>query len=312
MAESPEFLIDGILPANEVHLLGGSSGSGKTTFMFQVLLAEWQQGNPIFDHVSRPVPYVYISLDRSRSSVARTLDRLKLTDSITRLVCQEDIPEESMTVGTVLKDALKLFPDSKLVIIEGFQLLAGDGTGKYNSVARTLKKAARLCSQYHLTIIGICHSPKMKIDESFQHPREMLLGSVSWGAYSDTVITLNLDEMTGIIAVYVMPRNAAAEHHELKFGVNGILEPFVRTGKQGQIIQRIHSLSTGRPITRAEIIQWGKAVSISVRTCDAAITLCLENNFLDTIGVGVYERTQIRTPDGVSHISPDSDITIEE
>ena len=84
-----EFLIDGILPANEVHLLGVSSGSGKTTFTFQVFLAQWQKGEPLFGHQSNPVPYVYVSLDRSRSSVTRTLERLGLVEEITRIVCQE-------------------------------------------------------------------------------------------------------------------------------------------------------------------------------------------------------------------------------
>lgn len=310
MAESPEFLIEDILPANEVHLLGGSSGSGKTTLIFQVL-ADWQTGKPIFGHESRPVPYCYMSLDRSRSSVNRTLQRLELQPYITRLVCQEDIAEDSVTVAAVTRDALKRFPDSKLIVIEGFQLLAGDQGNKYTSVARALKSAARICSNRKLTILGICHSPKMRLDEGFQHPREMLLGSVSWGAYSDTIITLNLDELTGIIQVTVMPRNAPPEQHEMKFGTNGKLEPFIRAGKQSQIAQRIHALSAGRPITRVEILQWGKAASISTRTCDAAITFCLENNFLDVIGVGIYERTQIRSHDTAPDIHPDFDVNTE-
>lgn len=270
--------------------------------------AEWQQGKSIFDHASNPVPYVYVSLDRSRSSVIRTLDRLSLTNSITRLVCQEDIPEEAMSVETVLKEAIKLYPDSKLVVIEGFQLLAGDGTGKYNSVARTLKKAARLCSKHHLTIIGICHSPKMKIDESFQHPREMLLGSVSWGAYSDTVITLNLDEMTGIINVHVMPRNAASEKHELRFGQNGVLEAVIHRSKKDTICVKIGALIEGRPITRTEIVQWGEHLHIGSRTCDSAIKDCLENGVLEAIGTGIYERSPLCPPE----LGTDPDVTIDE
>lgn len=308
MEQPPEFLIDGILPANEVHLLGGSSGSGKTTLVFQTL-ADWQQGKPVFGHESHPVPYCYVSLDRSRSSVTRTLERLGLQSDITRLVCQEDISEDSTTVSAVIKDALKRFPDSKLIVIEGFQLLAGDQGNKYTSVAKSLKSAARICSTRKLTVLGICHSPKMRMDEGFQHPREMLLGSVSWGAYSDTVITLNLDELTGIIQTTIMPRNAPSEQHELKFGVNGILEPFVRAGKRGQIVQRIHSLPTGRPITRVEILQWGKATNIGTRTCEAAIAFSLENNFLDVIGTGVYERTPIRSHDTAPDIPPDFEIT---
>ena len=307
MSETPEFLIDGILPANEVHLLGGSSGSGKTTFMFQILLAEWQQGKPIFDHASHPVPYSYVSIDRSRSSVTRTLERLGLESAITRLICQEELSDESLTVGAVIKECLRLHPDSKLIVIEGFQLLAGEGGNKYNAVARTLKAAARLCSKLSITIIGICHSPKMKVDESFQHPREMLLGSVSWGAYSDTVITLNLDEMTGIIGVHVMPRNAASEKHELRFGLNGVLEPVIHRTKKDLICVKIGSLSEGRPVTRTEIVQWGEHLHIGSRTCDSAIKICLELGVLEAIGTGIYERSSLPLPE----LGQEPDITIE-
>lgn len=305
---SPEFLIEGILPANEVHLLGGSSGSGKTTFMFQVLLAEWLQGNPIFDHVSHPVPYVYVSLDRSRSSVTRTLQRLGLIEQITRVVCQEDLPETSITAQLVIADVLKLYKDAKLIIVEGFQLLAGERGNGYTTVAKTLKTCARICSKYKLTIIGICHSPKMRIEDGFQHPREMLLGSVSWGAYSDTVIVLNLDESTGVISVNVMPRNERAEQHHMRFGENGRLELAIPASKRDAIALKIGALSEGRPVTRAEILQWARNLGIAVRTCDRAIKFCLDKAALDQIGDGIYERTSIPLPQMVQ----ESDLTVEE
>jgi hypothetical protein len=311
MSVSPEFLIEGILPANEVHLLGGSSGSGKTTLTFQTL-ADWQESKPVFGHVSLPIPYCYVSLDRSRSSVMRTLGRLSLQDKITRLVCQEDLAEETLTAVSVIRDSLKLFPDSKFVVIEGFQLLAGEKGNGYTSVARALKSAARACTRLGITILGICHSPKMRIDEGFQHPREMLLGSVSWGAYSDTVIILNLDELTGIIQVTVMPRNAPMEQHHLKFGANGVLQPFIPGSKKNQIRQRIENLPTGRPITRAEILSWGEALGISARTCDSAIDDSMKNKVLDALGLGVYERSTESPLDTAPEIDIDPDLSSSE
>lgn len=308
--KQPEFLIEGILPANEVHLLGGSSGSGKTTFAFQVLLANWQHSKPFFDHASYPVPYTYASLDRSRSSVMRTLGRLELQSEITRLVCQEDLPEDVIAPIATLKEILKCYPDSTLLIIEGIQLLAGDRGNGYVSVARVLKSMARFCSKYQITILGVCHTPKMRLDEGFQHPREALLGSVSWGAYSDTIIMLNLDELTKIITVNILPRNAPSEQHELIFGVNGVLEPFVRKTKQHQILIRVAALSVGRPVTRTEILNWGKEGKISTRTCEMAIQNALENNFLEVIGNGIYERTSHAAT--VSDSTDDPEISLSD
>lgn len=312
MTDSPEFLIDGILPANEVHLIGGSSGSGKTTFAFQVFLAAWQQGSPVFDHPSHVVPYAYISLDRSRSSVARTLQRLGLSDAITRIVCQEEVPEDALTVDVVIKEALKVYPDSELIVIEGFQLLAGEKGNGYTHVGKVLKKAARICSQKQITVIGVCHSPKMKVDERFKHARETIMGSASWGAYSDTIIVLDHDESTGIIAVNIMPRNEKSETHEMKFGERGILEPYIPGTKQDIIRNRIERLPTGRPITRVEILAWGKSSNISVRTCESAITACVENKILDSLGTGIYERTQNQPIVTKLDDEGDLDITVDE
>lgn len=296
MPASPEFLVEGILPAHEAHLLGGSSGSGKTTFVFQVFLAEWQQGNAIFEHASHPVPYVYLSLDRSRSSVNRTLQRLGLTDQITRIVCQEDLPEDASTPLQVISHALKAYSDSKLIVIEGFQLLAGENGKNYTNVAKVLKKVARICTEKKLTVIGICHSPKMKSDERFKHSREALIGSVSWAAYSDTVIILDLNEDSGIISVNVMPRNAASEKHEMRFGENGVLQLVVKGTKRERLSIRVQSLPAERPITRGEILEWAKALEVSVRMTDEVIGECLKNNFLSPVGRGIYERTHLTIP----------------
>lgn len=309
MADSfPEFLIDGILPAGEAHLIGGASGSGKTTWIFQNFLAPWVAGEMVFDHESHPVPYVYLSMDRSRSSVTRTLTRLGLLDVLTRIVCLDEMPEDCLSLSAILKFALTKFPDSKLVIIEGFALIAGEKTNGYTAVGHLMRRTARLCTQHGLTIIGVCHAPKMRTDEAFQHSRELLLGSVSWAAYSDTIIVLNMDEMTNVITVKVMPRNAAMESHALQFGQNGRLEPVITKSKKSFIQSRIEALASERPVTRDEIRAWGKASSISLRTVDAAIQFCIENKVLTVIGNGIYERSEIPIPPN----DPDFQINTDE
>lgn len=308
MAESPEFLIDGILPAGEAHLIGGASGSGKTTWIFQNFLAPWIAGQPVLDHESHPVPYVYLSMDRLRSSVTRTLARLGLKDTITNIICLDEMPEGCLTLPAILKFAAEKYPDAKLVIIEGFALIAGERTNGYTAVGHLMRKTSRLCAASGLTIVGVCHAPKMRTDEAFQHSRELLLGSVSWAAYSDTIIVLNMDELTNIITVKVMPRNAAMESHSLQFGQNGVLQPVVVKQKKGFIQSRIEALTDGSPVTRDTIRAWGKASSISLRTVDAAIAASIENKVLSVIGDGVYERSSV----SISPTDPDFDITIDE
>jgi hypothetical protein len=307
MPASPVFLVDEILPAGEPHLIGGASGSGKTTWIFKNFLADWQAGKPVFGHESHPVPYVYISLDRKRSSVTRTLERLGLVGEIVRIVCLDEMPETCLTLTDVVTYALAKFPDSQLILIEGFALLSGERTNGYTAVGKLMRRASRLCAEKKVTIVGVCHAPKMKADEQFQHSRELLLGSVSWAAYSDTIIILNLDEESGDVTIKVMPRNAAMESHLMRFGVGGVLEPAVIGSKCDYLYYRIGNLSAGRPITRGEVLQWAKAHKISDRTADSAIKKSSDAGILDSIGDGVYERTTLTTPP----LAPDSDLSVE-
>lgn len=303
----PEFLIEGILPAGESHLIGGASGSGKTTWIFQNFLAEWQQGNAVFEHDSHPVPYVYVSLDRSRSSVTRTLRRLGLTEQIKRVICLDEMPEECLELSAVIKYALTKYPDSKLVIIEGFALMSGEKTNGYTAVGKLMRKSARLCAKMKITIIGVCHAPKLKADEQFQHSRELLLGSVAWAAYSDTIIVLNMDEQSKIITIRVMPRNAAMEEHDMRFGVGGILETAIKGSKLDFLSKKLQKLPAGRPITRNEVIQWAEKYHIHFRTAENAISVNVKNGILTSLERGLYERSQLSSP----VLDPENDLNID-
>lgn len=306
MPSSPEFLIDGILPANEVHLFGGSSGSGKTTLLFQ-LLSEWQEGKDVLGHASHPVPYAYLSLDRSLSSVQRTLERIQLSDQITRIITREKFPA-TITPKVIFEVGLNAYPDARALFVEGYQTLAGDKGNAYAPVASLLTNTAMLCTSHGVTLTGVAHASKMKMDERWQNSREVILGSVAWSAYSDTIIVLDHNEETHIVTCRIMPRNAASEQHEFVFGDRGILQPHIVGTKKDSFCLRIAALSAGRPVTRDEMRSWAKTASISTRTCDAAIKTCIENNLLDVIGSGIYERTTVSLP----QISPDSDISLED
>lgn len=284
-----EFLIADILPKGEVHLMGGSSGSGKTTLLFQIL-ADFQAGNPVLGHPSYPVPYSYISVDRSRTSVTRTLQRLGLEREITRVICREDLPPD-LNLLKVVRAAQKIYPDTKAFFIEGFQTMVGDKGNSYTPVAALLQATTTFCAEEGVTIVGICHSPKLKMEEGFQHPRETILGSVAWAAYSDTVITMNLNEKTGIITVSVMPRNAPSEHHDFIFSPpNGILVPPAQNPKS-LLIQLILAQPIGEDVSRQQILEWAGSLEASTRTAERVITELHETgDLIDTLQRGVYRR----------------------
>jgi RecA-family ATPase len=307
MSATPEFLVEGILPANEVHLLGGASGSGKTTFTFQCFLHEWQNGRDFLGHRSNAVPYSYISLDRSRASVMRTLERLNLQNEITRVICQEDIPDDCNAIGQVIEKVASIHTDSKLLVVEGYQLAAGEKGNSYNPVAQLLKRTGKICIKKQITVLGICHSPKLKSDERYSHPRESIMGSAAWGAYSDTIIVLDLNESTGIITTRVLPRNAASEQYEFVFGTNGMFEPAVRGSKKDTLRIRIASLAVGLTLMTSDIMEIGKHLGTKETTVKEVIRECVTNKVLIKIDDGMYTRSS-QTP---LHKIEQEDFTVE-
>lgn len=292
MTNTPEYLIEAILPSREVHLLGGSSGSGKTTFLFQTI-AKWQAGEDVLGHKSYPVPYSYISVDRSLSSVERTLDRLGLKGVITRMVCREEL-SGGLNLASVLNAAQDKYPDSLCYFIEGFQTLVGDRGNSYAPVAAMLGATTATCAERGITILGVCHSPKLKIEEGFQHPRELLLGSVAWAAFSDTVITMDMNEKSGIITVNILPRNAPKEELQLKFGKNGVLEAPGDTDPPRELLVKvILAQDVGTEITRAEVLEWAGGLDISTRTAERVISkLVDEGELATTVLRGTYRRVK--------------------
>lgn len=290
--EPNAYLIADILPKYEIHLLGGGSGVGKTRFLFQLFISEWQEGRPVLGHKSYPVPYVYISMDRSRPSVGRTLATLGLEKVITRVVTREDL-ESPITAASMLKQANAKYPDAEVFFIEGFQTLVGDAGNNYTTVATFLSRITRYCNDNKITIVGVCHSPKLLIDESFKNTREMVLGSVAWGSYSDTNIVMSKDEKTGIITISVQPRNAGSENHSFTFNKSGKLIPLVQSTQAQRSDLRIYieSLGSGELISRKQVLDRAKEYGISRATAERVVDECFEDGMLEQFSWGNYVRT---------------------
>jgi len=253
MSKNP-FIIETIFPAREVHLFVGPSGVGKTRFLFQ-LIADWVQGKPIFGHKSYPVPFVYVSCDRSLDSVNRTLEQLGITTEIPRF---SPVDMEYMeTLDTILKKVESDFPESRVLFIEGIaSLVDGGKVNDYHIVSRFLKRLTRLCKKNDWTIIGVGHATKTKENERYLNPRERCLGSVAWGGFSETVVMLDSvdpgnKEKFKYRNVYLLPRNAREEMYEMEFD-NGILTPVQSKPEvygQNKIKNFVYSLSQGETFT---------------------------------------------------------------
>src|SRR5258708_3308179 len=121
MTDDPKYLIETILPAQEVHLIGGPSGSGKSTWVLQTLVLDWQNSKPVLGFKSHPVPWIYISADRSLASVHRTLERMHIDPMLLRIYSAVD--EQCTDLCTIIEKCIKMEPQPRLLVIEGLQSL---------------------------------------------------------------------------------------------------------------------------------------------------------------------------------------------
>lgn len=192
LRQDEKYIVEAILPAGELHLVGGASGIGKTTWLLQ-WLRDWSEGKPIWGHESFPCPFVYISFDRGVLTTDRTLRRIGMEDW--------DFPAYDVSeLGLVdyeIWDIVKRFPDARLFVIEGFQALLPDtskGRGQNKEEMLWSVEVRRKILSQGITIIGITHSPKMKQGEAYASTRSRFLGSNSLLASTGTLISFDVPE----------------------------------------------------------------------------------------------------------------------
>lgn len=216
-----EWIIEDLIPANLVSLVGGPSGAGKTRWLMEMIDKQWSQGHSVFGHKSFARPYVYASDDRPELSYRRTFRKMGLEASLPAFSCV-DLNLE--TQEQVFKYAVKNFPEARVLIVEGFGGMVPQGKGDYTSVKKFLKKSFQLCTNHNLTLIGVVHSPKMKPDEKYSNPRERVLGSMAWAAFTETIIMVEFDEQERDLRhLTLLPRDAASQHLEMIVNEKGLL-----------------------------------------------------------------------------------------
>lgn len=220
------FLIDQILPKHSIHLIGGSSGAGKTRLIFP-LIDKWSKGEDIWGHKSYPVPWAYISGDRSKSEVTETLEQLDLDPDTVRGIWA--VNDKDLDLKSLIDKAIKLTPRPKFIFVEGIASLMSEtmDMNKYKHVARALVNLCHKCIEMDITILGSTHATKVKTDAKFANPRERIMGSTAWAAYSSTILVLELlkpDEENSQRKLYILPRNAQEEHRFYQFKQGRLIE----------------------------------------------------------------------------------------
>lgn len=290
-----EYLVDRIFPTKEIHIIAGASGVGKTTFGFQ-LLDEWRQGKPVLGFPSHPQPFVYVSCDRSRQSVNATLQRVGVRH-IDFVDGRGVARYGEQAFDMVLKQARAIVPEVRLLFVEAFSMLVPQASFKdtYRVTGQFLSEMSRVLAREDVTIIGTAHSPKQRDNDQINDPRQLVLGTVAWGGFIETIVAirrlkpLNPSDMRR--QVLVLPRNAREEAFDYDLDENGRFVKIEQTTVCDILNVLLEVIPLDEMITTSSLVELAERAGVTARrTIERWITQSLEDGRLIRVGKGIYKR----------------------
>jgi hypothetical protein len=209
---------DGWFPLGDISLIGGSSGTGKTTIIFDMLHRQ-KQGFSVFEHKTFSRLFHVLAYDRGKHAFERTMYRLGMLES--------DIPHTALplasgtkAVQNIIDEIEKMNPIPAVIFLEGLDMLLDD-SNKKSIVSKFMRELQTVAEHFHIALLGSVGAPKTKRGEGYAAMRDKLAGSEAWGRNCETVAILEFSEdgdgTTPDRIFSVLPRNAAAERFEMEF-----------------------------------------------------------------------------------------------
>lgn len=292
----PAYIIDGILPAHEIHLMGGPSGAGKTTLCFQMLW-DIRHNEPVFGLNSHSVPMCYVACDRSKEATERTLQRMRVEVDFP-ILSLVPLGIAAYNIEYVIEAALKLEPNTRLLVIDAIgSLVPGGKINDYRAVLMFLTKVSALCHKHHITILAMGHSTKVKEGEDFKNARQKFLGSVAWGGFSETMFYIepaNPEDVRDTTRqVLVLPRNGECLDLQYMFNKEGRLIPVGDVNADLVLDTQLLKVDYEALIPTKQLLLWAEESGIPKRTAERWITEAVKGCKLTQVKKGFYKRCRV-------------------
>lgn len=268
-----KYVVEELFSVGRVHLIGGPSGGGKTTLMFQMYEA-MSKGLPFLGRQTTPVKWAYIAADRSVASIHEAMRRVGVVFPVFSLVDEDLIDKDLIDlIMPRLTHACGHKPD--FIYIDGFTAMCPGGSlNNYILVAKWLARLARFCARTGITILGACHTTKTKEGEKFLNPRQRIAGSIAWAGFSETVVIIEPPDESKHNRerlVSLLPRNYPEEHITLHFDKRGRLSAPDKIKHQEEVTSFLmdgimENFGAGEEITLTQLWNLGEKKGMNKRT----------------------------------------------
>ena len=295
-----EYVVEQLFPRQQVSLISGPSGAGKTTLALQIL-DEWAASATVLDHPARAVPLCFVACDRTDRALRAHMRRMDINPAhVPHCSLVKYHRREERSIETAVKAAIACCPVARVLFIDGMSTLCPGKVTDLRDVADFLLTTLRLCESHDVTIIGTVLSVKTREGEGYVSARDRIIGSGAWAALTDTKLFIEPTQpkkpedpgrsVTIVTAYGTSTRFYAFDNCRL-------------VGRGAEIIQPdldhwLLSLSPGAPLSLEDILAAAASFSIGRTKTWDWITAQVELGALVRIGRGKYE-----TPGGAGRIA---------
>jgi hypothetical protein len=203
-------------------VLAGPSGANKTTWMYQLLMAQ-KYNQQFHGHETQGFSFITLGRDRGIADHLETMERMHLSPDAIPFVALSALLFDLGAVQAILNHIEATVPMPKIVFVEGADMLIEKDGMKTSSMF--MHYLHQISERYNIAIIVSMGSPKVKEGAGYEATRDNIIGSTGWGRSATTVALLQFSKTRkkGRRVLTIEPRNAPPEKFILDF-VQGRLE----------------------------------------------------------------------------------------
>jgi primase-polymerase (primpol)-like protein len=181
---------EGWFPLEEISLVGGSSGVGKTSLLVP-LLEKVRTAQDVFGHATRSREYRVLSHDRSAKAMRRTARASNLSEEVVRRVIRLTPAQQRQPAAEVLQSLVNGNPGVQAWLIEGLDMWVKN-VNDLEAVSELMDSLQRVAARAKIAVIATLGSAKQKQGERYLQHRDSLFGSIAFGRKAETVMLLEL------------------------------------------------------------------------------------------------------------------------
>lgn len=181
---------EGWFPCEEISLVGGSSGVGKTSLLIP-MLEKVRTGQEVFGHAARSREYRVLSHDRSAKAMRRTARASSLSQEVVKRVIRLSPAQQRQPAAEVLLGLVNGNPGVQAWLIEGLDMWVKN-VNDLEAVSELMDSLQRVAARAKIAVIATLGSAKQKQGERYLQHRDSLFGSIAFGRKAETVMLLEL------------------------------------------------------------------------------------------------------------------------